>query len=127
MQSTITTKKCTIIISNMEKLLTLWIEDQNRHRISISLILIQEKVRSLFEGLKKKLGDSASDETFMASRGWFNRYKARANLHNIKVSGKAASADDKGAADFVMTFAKIIEDGNYSAEQVFNVDETGLF
>jgi hypothetical protein len=63
----------------------------------------------------------------MASHGWFNRYKARVNLHNIKVSGEAASADDKGAADFVTTFAKITEVGNYSAEQVFNVDETGLF
>jgi hypothetical protein len=126
MQEIIITNKRTIIISDMGKLLTLWIAEQNRRRIPISLVLIQKKARSLFEDLKKKLGDSSSDEIFMASRGWFNRYKAKANLH-IKVSGEAASADDKGAADFVTTFAKILEDENYSDEQVFNVDETGLF
>jgi hypothetical protein len=48
MQSTITTKKCTIIISDMEKLLTLWTEDQNQHTIPVSLMLIQEKAHSLF-------------------------------------------------------------------------------
>ena len=30
-------------------------------------------------------------------------------------------------SDFLHALAKIIMDGGYSAEQVFNVDETGLF
>ena len=31
--------------------------------------------------------------SFNASHGWFHRFKARASLHNVKVNGKAASAD----------------------------------
>ena len=30
---------------------------------------------------------------FNVSLGWFHRFKARANLHNVKVNGKAVSAD----------------------------------
>ncbi|CAM5131489.1 unnamed protein product [Natator depressus] len=54
-------------------------------------------------------------------------FKARANLHNIRVSGKAASADEEAAHAFPDTLAKIIEKGGYCACQVFNIDETGLF
>ncbi|KAG6934999.1 tigger transposable element derived 1 [Chelydra serpentina] len=54
-------------------------------------------------------------------------FKARANLHNIRVSGEAASADEAAARVFPDTLAKIIEEGGYCAHQVFNVDEIGLF
>jgi hypothetical protein len=33
----------------------------------------------------------------MAGHGWFNRFKARADFNNAKVSGEAASADTKAA------------------------------
>lgn len=55
------------------------------------------------------------------------RFKDCANFHNIKVQGEAASADEKAATEFPKALAEIIEEGGYSAQQVFNVDETGLF
>nr|XP_006138987.1 tigger transposable element-derived protein 1-like [Pelodiscus sinensis] len=128
MHSTIITKKRSGIISDMEKLLILWLEDQHQRKVPVSVMLIQEKALSLYKDLKKNLGENARDvEPFVASRGWFNRFKARANLHNIKVSGEAASADEKAASAFLETFAATIKEGNYSAHQVFNVEETELF
>ncbi|GFS81692.1 tigger transposable element-derived protein 1 [Trichonephila clavipes] len=38
-----------------------------------------------------------------------------------------ATADEGGAKIFPEELAKIIEDGDYSADQVFNADETGLY
>ena len=55
------------------------------------------------------------------------RFKARANYHNLKLQGEAASGDEKAASEFPKILADIITEEGYSAYQVFNVDETGLF
>ncbi|XP_067944941.1 tigger transposable element-derived protein 1-like [Watersipora subatra] len=97
MQSTIISKKRGKIIEEMEKLFTIWLDDQQRRRFSLSLLLIQEKAKSIFEDVKAKAGESAAEKTFSASCGWFSRFKKRANLHNVSVSGEAASADTEAA------------------------------
>ncbi|MEE6461462.1 hypothetical protein FKM82_001295 [Ascaphus truei] len=114
-------------IAEVEKLLIIWLEDQSQRHVPISLALIQAKALSLYEDIKQQHGEGTTEETFTASKGWFMRFKERANLHNIKVTGEAASADEESAKTFPVTLAKIIEDGGYCARQVFNVDETGLY
>lgn len=125
------TKRRGLVLEEMERLLVIWIEDQHQRRIPLSLLLIQEKARSLFSDVKQRLGESSTSvdepQTFTASHGWFSRFKERANLHNVKVVGEAASADEEAVRTFAATLAPLIADENYSLEQVFNVDETGLF
>ncbi|KAM4045527.1 tigger transposable element-derived protein 1-like [Anomaloglossus baeobatrachus] len=124
MKATVITKQRSGLIIDMERLLVLWLEDQNQRRIPVSLMVIQEMARQLFETLKRQKGEGSE---FVASRGWFKRFKDRANFHNIKVQGEAASADEKAATEFPKALAEIIEECGYCAQQVFNVDETGLF
>ncbi|XP_069824074.1 tigger transposable element-derived protein 1-like [Dendropsophus ebraccatus] len=90
---------------------------------------ILEHVRRLgkFEALKREKGEESESEKFVVSRSWFMRFKDRANFHNIKVQGEAASGDDKAAREFPKALAQIIVEGDYCAQQMFNVDETGLF
>jgi hypothetical protein len=74
------------------------------------------------------MGDSAKDEPlFSASNGWFNRFKIRISLHNLKLTGEAASADIHAASTFPAELAKLIEQSGYCASKIFNVDETTLF
>ena len=94
MKSTVITKQRSGLIIEMERLLVLWLEDQNQRRVPVSLMLIQAKAKKLFDALKEKGGESSESEEFKASKGWFMRFKARSNLHNLKVQGEAASADD---------------------------------
>uniref|UniRef100_K7GFF7 HTH CENPB-type domain-containing protein n=1 Tax=Pelodiscus sinensis TaxID=13735 RepID=K7GFF7_PELSI len=111
----------------MEKLLVLWMKDQIEKRTPLSLMTIQTKAYSLFEDLKKKKKGYDYDQTFTASHGWLDRFKMQANLHNVKLSGEAASANSKAAEPFIEELDKLIKEGNYFPEQIFNVDETGLF
>ncbi|XP_069823956.1 tigger transposable element-derived protein 1-like [Dendropsophus ebraccatus] len=127
MKATVITKQRSGLIFEMERLLVLWLEDQNQRRIPVSLMVIQEKAWRLFEALKRERREESESEEFVASRGWFMRFKERANFHNIKVQGEAASGDDKAAREFPKALAQIIAEGDYCALQVFNVDETGLF
>ena len=72
-------------------------QDQPQCRVLLSLMLIQEKAKRLYEGLKKKHGGGSEGASFNASHGWF---KARASLHSVKVSGEAASSDTVADREF---------------------------
>ncbi|XP_068959389.1 tigger transposable element-derived protein 1-like isoform X2 [Petaurus breviceps papuanus] len=112
-------------ILEMEKRLTVWIEAQNQKNIPLSLMAIQDKARNLFEDLKVKYPEGT--QVFTASSGWFARFKNRVGFHNMHVLGEAASAAIEAARKFPEFLQKIIDEGPYLPEQIFNVNKTGLF
>ncbi|XP_042218763.1 tigger transposable element-derived protein 1-like [Homarus americanus] len=121
------------VMENMERLLSVWIGDSTQRHMPFSLSVIQENDRSLWNNLRQRRPGPTSEvavtvaETFTVSHGWFNRFKKRANLHNIHVMVEAASVDEVAARSFPETLNEIIKCGGYSAKQVFNIDETGLY
>ncbi|XP_075398130.1 histone-lysine N-methyltransferase, H3 lysine-36 specific isoform X2 [Tenrec ecaudatus] len=127
MKAAIITKPRNGLIIEMEKLLLIWLNDQSQRDKPISLTLVQEKAQSLFRDLKAaraaKEGDC--DEEFVASRGWFNRFKMRANLHNLKVQDEAASGDLRAASDFPEMLKKIIEEGGYLTNAPSGITQDG--
>ncbi|XP_063152245.1 uncharacterized protein LOC134492057 isoform X1 [Candoia aspera] len=114
-----------VTMMETEHLLTVWIEDCNQKRIPLSRAAIQTKALSLFKRVKEK--NSEVDEIFNASVGWFDRFKNRVQLRNVKITGELARANEDPASKYPDVLKKIIEDGRYTDQQIFNVDETSLF
>ena len=98
-------------MEEVEKLLSVWMQDQHQCRVPLSLMLIQEKAKSLYEDLKKKHSEESEGASFTASHGWFHQFKARANFQNRKVSGEAVSADTVAAREFPEMLWEIIDEG----------------
>jgi transposase-like protein len=111
MKTTIITKKREGAISEMEKLLTVWMEAQIQKGVPLSLVMIQARARDLFENLKGKYPGGV--QAFAASSGWFSRFKERSGFHNVKVSGEVSNGRVEGAKEFPQWLQKVVHEGPY--------------
>ncbi|CAK9810812.1 Tigger transposable element-derived protein 1 [Anthophora plagiata] len=113
----------------MERALMIWLEDYIAKKIPISGNLIKQKALKIYEHLRN-IGHSYAgleNHSFVASKGWFEKLKKRYTLHNIKFQGEQASADAEAAENYKLELARIINEGGYSPDQIFNADETALY
>ncbi|XP_042226459.1 tigger transposable element-derived protein 1-like [Homarus americanus] len=103
------------------------LQDCIRHLSIPNLINHDIKTCHPPNSLKSNGHEEEGAKPFLANKGWFERFKRRLNLHNINMTGEAASADTDSAHKYPAELKKIIDEGGYTPEQVYNVVETGLF
>ncbi|CAK9822349.1 Tigger transposable element-derived protein 1 [Anthophora retusa] len=114
------------IIEKMEKDLVNWIDECSKKRIPLDTNVIKHKALQIYKDLKEN-GEFSINPDFVASKGWYDRFRKRFSLQNMKVQGKSASVDNEAARTYPKELQKIIKQRGYTTDQVFNADETGLW
>lgn len=66
-------------------------------------------------------------ENFNHQKVGKNKIEVQQSLHSIKILGGTVSADTLIVATYLEEFSKLIADGGYIPEQMFNADETDTF
>lgn len=110
------------LIPKTEKCLIIWIEDCKRNNISINSALIKAKAQKIFTYLKKI--NKEPNSKFLSSNGWLERFRKRFSLH---INGQCSSDDNDSADMFKRDLRKVINEGDYTARQVYNACQTGLY
>ncbi|GBO43886.1 Tigger transposable element-derived protein 1 [Araneus ventricosus] len=128
---TIISKLRSSLHEKMEKLLMVWVTEKQLKGDTLTQGIICEKARAIYGDLlnqsPRTSTDEASEDSFKASRGWFDNFRKRKGIHSAVRHGEAASSDVKAAEDHLKTSSELIEANGYIPQQVFNCNETGLF
>uniref|UniRef100_H3BBU1 HTH CENPB-type domain-containing protein n=1 Tax=Latimeria chalumnae TaxID=7897 RepID=H3BBU1_LATCH len=101
----------------MEDALFMWFTEVRGHDAAVNDEMLLEKGHVL--------GERLGVQDFAYSKGWLANFKSRRGISHHRLHGEAASADMTaivaGRAEFQQTLA------DYSPDDIYNFDETGLF
>lgn len=127
--SKVITRQRSTLLNNMERLLLTWIEECNQMKIPLNQTIIQQKAITIYNSLKEngENEEGVTNEKFTASRGWYFRFKNRMRFRNARLANETGNSDKDISEQFINTLKKIIIAGGYRDEQIFKVDETGLY
>ncbi|XP_031340904.1 tigger transposable element-derived protein 4-like [Photinus pyralis] len=101
----------------VDRALLIWFSQQRRNNVTISGAILRTKA----EEFGKKVQDN-----FVCSEGWVERWKARHNICSGKILGEASDVNTEVVDNWISTVWPTIKE-EYSENDVFNADETGLF
>ena len=125
--SSVLSKQRPQVLEEVEKLLLIFINEKQLSGDSLSEDAICAKAKILYEDIKKDPIIVPEGFDFKASRGWFEKFKKRSGIHSIVRHGEAASSDKAAADKYKVEFKQCVNAEQYVPQQVFNMDETGLF
>ena len=106
--------------TELEDQLYLWIDSMRRASLPVAPSLAMLKAKKIAEQL------SISQDDFKASWQWFSRFRERRGLQQILLHGEGAV--DRESPSLLEALDKLYAIiSNYDPENVYNMDETGLF
>ena len=101
----------------LEKALFLWLGDLTSKHAAVNDEMLIEKAQIF--GAELQITD------FGYSKGWLCRFKSRHNISRRKYEGESASASQESVVSGRLDLKKFL--AQYEPQDIFNIDETGLF
>ena len=108
----------------MERYLATFCERKAKEGIELTNSYIRENAARFFSVAKRKV---RSTREFKASVGWAVSFLKRKGLRNVAFTGERTSADESAAEQFTTILKNVIEEGGYTNDQIYNLDETALY
>ena len=113
-------RKRVVKFPELDSILAEWILQRQQNRVILTWQLIQKKTKDFAEQLK-----ISEDQRPSFSDGWLEKFLDRHHLQTIVLSGESGSADIAAIEAALPDIQAAIN--KFSPQDVFNMDETGLF
>ena len=121
----ITSKKNNALI-RMERYLAQYVRRKEKEGVPLDGRQIKNQAKLYYKVCVEKERD-VTPAPFKASSGWLNNFLKRKEFKNVKFTGERASADDEAARSFPIILKGLIEEGGYTKDQIYNLDETRFY
>lgn len=107
----------------METKLYKWFEDQRNKHVPINGVELKAMALKLFAQMYP---DKPSSD-FVASDGWFTKFKHRHGIRLKRICGEILSSDKIMITPFILKLHAKIDEMGITNAQLYNADESGLF
>ncbi|KAL2632892.1 hypothetical protein R1flu_004371 [Riccia fluitans] len=108
---------------NMEKLLYVWFCSMQERSVTLTDELVTDKAKQLYNTIPR---DCESTKNFKSFHGWLSGFKKRYNIKSYARHGEAGSVEiTQEVLAKIESLKQLIS--QFDPEDVYNVDETGLF
>ena len=114
------------VLLKTEQLLGRYLDRQAQRNQFVETREVMDTAKEIYVGVARKMGVE-QPPLFLASKGWVDKYMACHKIRSKLITGEAASADNRAASEYPEFLKNIIEEGQYTPEQIFNMDETNFF
>lgn len=102
-------KKRSHIVTEMEKLLYIWIKNQRRCGLPVSQEWIRMQARIMYIEIRNEQQDPDLFVDFKASKNWFRGFRDRTGIHSAITHGESGSANKEAADKFVVELNELIK------------------
>ncbi|XP_045127730.1 tigger transposable element-derived protein 1-like [Portunus trituberculatus] len=93
-----------------------------RKGVKLRKYTLQEK-----KEMVQMMNNGARTCDIMPSVGWLAAFKKRYEVKYAQKHGESRSADEETARTYPEIFQRLVTEGGYSHDQIFNCDETGIY
>lgn len=102
---------------NLEECLIKWFKQCRNRNVPLGGNMLKEKAQQFAEKLGHK--------DFKGSNGWLENFKKRHNIIFRKLCGESQSVSNELCSEWITKLPDLLKD--YSPDNIYNADETGLF
>jgi len=103
-------------------MLQLWVSRALQNHIVLTRDLLHEKWQQFVD-----LAKVSEDKWLTLSNGWLTAFKKQCRLREFRCHGEAGSANKETIEGERACLQELIESYGYGPQDIFNMDETGLF
>lgn len=104
------------------EMLDLWVSQAMKNEIIVTGEVLRQKWRAF-----ATIAGIPEDDHLKLSNGWLMKFKARNGLKEFKRHGDAASSSPETVEQERKRVQELIDKYGYKLQDIFNMDETGLF
>lgn len=106
----------------LDKAVLSWSNQERSEETPMLGTILQEQAHLLHSKFPPE-----STEPFQASKNWLRNFKIRHDISETKIIGERCSTDAETVSAFPPQLRKIIKEGNFKADQIYNWDETDQY
>ena len=114
------------VLLKSEQILGRYMDRMAKRNQTVDTHDLMDTALDIYKRVAAKLGVQ-QPPLFLASKGWVDKFMKGHKVKSSAISGEAASADTAAAQEYPEELKNIIEEGQYTANQIFNMDKTAFY
>ena len=116
-------RSCNQVLLKTEQLMGRYLDRQARRNHAVKICDVMDAAKEIYAGVARTMGFQ-QPPLFLASKGWVDKFMLQHKVTSNQISGET---DRPAAHAYPESLKNLIEEGQYTPDQIFNMDEANFY